>query len=818
MFQEDLGDDILPANVAENIVKESRVLFNSHYTADIEKDKGRIAEQVEKCAEFVVNEAKLRQNYLRQLLKSDQLSGQDDTNQDVQDDDNADDDDLQLVSVKRVDPDIPSHGLEDIIWHRKTNGIARVRMKTVSELPKYDAWVPVLHNFYVTEPGVAPYIPYFGSKKRELLNAKRCYQLMLVDAKFRSGKAASDELSDGEIHEKNGNVMHPQTTEAWDVFYSLEEMRKRVSIRDAILRVTERHGKGDVVWRSLSFAFEVRNIKRVQHICELAERRNREEAELAERIANTRSYSRQIMRVSRCPDEEPESEHADVDGAATGALRHFCFPCHNFCCHFHDGENVAPILPIPDHAAQERRQLLKHSRKSIPACSDTCFLTPTWKQNPAEPVESEPWTTEEQLLLREAAMMFGWDPCNMAIIVGRTCRNVHQRISIPAEKAKITKAWEKSKLPRKVKESNPGDGNSSSSEEMVPQKAKRSTSRKKSGKKQMRGIKSCPHAHVADGEQNIQKRFKPCNHSGPCTKKNDCECAIKDLNCEVYCGCNCGRFREGSKGMYWDPPTEAELRKGLAIQCTRRFNGCGCKSGHCSTDACPCFAAMRVCNPDVCESCDCVELPNSQNRAGRRCRNSSAITSSHKHTFMGESKIHGFGLFAGDYFNEGDLVGMYSGRIMHPDLVEETLRTSQAKGMTYAFDLQDTLTLDAGTVGSKAKFLNHSEGAEQNCYARVERLRGDGIIVLKTAKPVVPGDELLFNYHIIGEGGNDWIMNSGESDDSEESAEEMEVESALDSTASAENDAGGSGAGQAPSASNDIQFVEVKSDDEGAGS
>eukprot|EP00177_Eucheuma_denticulatum_P004118 GFKZ01007473.1.p1 GENE.GFKZ01007473.1~~GFKZ01007473.1.p1 ORF type:complete len:819 (-),score=105.03 GFKZ01007473.1:298-2754(-) len=816
MFKEDLGDDILPANVAEDIVKEARVIFNSHYAADVENDKGKIVEQVEKCTEFVANEAKLRQDYLRQLLKSGQFSSQAETDRDVKDENKIDGDELQLVSVKRADPDIPLHGLEDIVWHRKTNGVARVAMKAVTELPKYDAWVPVLHNFYVTEPGVAPYIPYFGSKKRELVNANRCYQLMLVDAKFRSGKTANDELSDGEIHEKNGNVMHPQTTEAWGEFYSLGERRKRASIRHAILRITERCGKTDLVWRSLSFAFEVRNIKRLQYICELAERRNREEAELAERIANTRSHSRKIVRVSRCPTDEPESEHAGDDGAATGALRHFCFPCHNFCCHFHDGENAAPILPIPDHAAQDRSRLLKHSRKSIQACSDTCFLIPAWKQSPVEPEENEPWTTEDRLLLNEAAAMFGWDPCNMAIIVGRTCRDVHERISSPEEKAKITKAWEQSKLPRKVKESDVGDVNSSSSEEVVPPRAKRGTSRKKSGKKQMRGIKSSPHLNVADGEQNIQKRYKPCNHSGPCTKKNDCECAIKDLNCEVYCGCNCGRFREGGKGMYWDPPTDTEIRKGLAILCPLRFNGCGCKSGHCSTDACACFAAMRVCNPDVCESCDCVALPESKKIADRRCRNSSAITSSHKHTFMGESKIHGFGLFAGDYFNEGDLVGMYSGRIMHPDLVEETLRTSQAKGMTYAFDLQDTLTLDAGTVGSKAKFLNHSEGAEQNCYARVERLRGDGIIVLKTAKPVVPGDELLFNYHIIGEGGNDWIMNSGESDDSEESAEEMEVDSPLDSTASNENDADGGDAKQTASSSKDIQFVEVKSDDDGA--
>lgn len=675
------------------------------------------------------------------------------------------------------DAGAPLHALDDLIWRSRADGVAHVRLSHVDELPKYDTWVPVIHNFYVTESGVDPYIPYFGDGKGKIHTANECYQQMLTDAKSRSPALPSDELSDGEVHQE-GFVLSPLTIDDWYVFHAPEQVRNRAAMRITITSIVERHGKDDEVWRSLSFAFNIRDIRRLHYIASLAERRNSENKRRSDSIAKTRTFSKHVRKAATMPQPEADVAVSHRDGYAQGALRHFCFPCHQFGCHFHERENVAPILPIPDHSADDKTQALKHHPGKISPCSQRCFLLVEWKRVPVGPEEGDPWTAEELLLLREGATMYQFDPCNLSILVGRTCREVHDKLRLPYEKYRLARVLEQCKAPRhgridsKLEDE---DISSSGNEVLQNSQRRRPPMGKKKGRRRTRAVKSAPDAED-DNNEELQKRYRPCNHPGACTKKNLCDCALKNLSCEIYCGCNYDRCVEGLKSMTWNSPTDIVLKRGLAIRCSRRFSGCRCKSGYCSTNTCLCYAASRVCNPDVCLSCDCTALPTRGSLEDRRCRNSAAITSRHKQTFMGKSKVHGYGLFAGDYFNRGDLIGLYCGRVMHTDLIEETLRAYQAKGMTYAFNLQDALTLDAGPVGSKAKFLNHCEGNEKNCFARVERLRGDCIIVLRTSKAVVPGEELTFNYNIVGEGGNDWIMNGGDYKDSDIS-ETSEAES-----------------------------------------
>eukprot|EP00899_Mesostigma_viride_P019484 jgi/Mesvir1/27537/Mv07296-RA.1 len=71
--------------------------------------------------------------------------------------------------------------------------------------------------------------------------------------------------------------------------------------------------------------------------------------------------------------------------------------------------------------------------------------------------------------------------------------------------------------------------------------------------------------------------IEPCNHPDrACTAT--CPCVASFNFCEKYCAC-------------------------AGTGCVNAFPGCRCHRGDCSTRACPCFAASRECDPDICRAC-----------------------------------------------------------------------------------------------------------------------------------------------------------------------------------------------------------------------
>jgi histone-lysine N-methyltransferase EZH2 len=131
--------------------------------------------------------------------------------------------------------------------------------------------------------------------------------------------------------------------------------------------------------------------------------------------------------------------------------------------------------------------------------------------------------------------------------------------------------------------------------------------------------------------------YTPCDHHGkPCTQ--DCSCVANGTFCQKFCICG--------------------------PDCSNQFSGCRCK-GVCDTRSCPCVAALRECDPDVCSSCGAADIAlGRKSAAACSCRNISLQRGFQKHLVLAPSDVAGWGIFAQEAVQKNEFIAEYRGEII----------------------------------------------------------------------------------------------------------------------------------------------------------
>ncbi|KAF2192307.1 hypothetical protein K469DRAFT_620423 [Zopfia rhizophila CBS 207.26] len=229
-----------------------------------------------------------------------------------------------------------------------------------------------------------------------------------------------------------------------------------------------------------------------------------------------------------------------------------------------------------------------------------------------------------------------------------------------------------------------------------------------------------------------RRPFYPCSHEGSC-EQAQCRCFRDKIACEKTCACH--------------------------VSCKRRFRGCSCAKdprtrvcGGGKGTKCECRLLNRECDADLCGPCGAAEVLDPVNRydeevGKNKCCNVHIQRNLPKKTFLGQSEVHGFGLYVGEKVRADEYLGEYKGEVVTSS--EGTRRGTIYTHLktNYLFKLNKMQEVDSTRAGNKFRFINNSnEDHTINCYPQVMLCNTVVRIGMFAKRDLKPGVELFFNY------------------------------------------------------------------------
>ncbi|KMT11349.1 hypothetical protein BVRB_5g106820 [Beta vulgaris subsp. vulgaris] len=250
---------------------------------------------------------------------------------------------------------------------------------------------------------------------------------------------------------------------------------------------------------------------------------------------------------------------------------------------------------------------------------------------------------------------------------------------------------------------------------------------------------------ISERKDQPCRQYNPCGCESACGKQ--CSCLLNGTCCEKYCGC--------------------------PKSCKNRFRGCHCAKSQCRSRQCPCFAADRECDPDVCRNCwvSCGDgtlgVPN-QRGDNYGCRNMKLLLKQQQRVLLGRSDVSGWGAFLKNSVGKHEYLGEYTGELISHREADKRGKIYDRENSSFLFNLNDQFVLDAYRKGDKLKFANHSP--DPNCYAKVIMVAGDHRVGIFAKERMNAGEELFYDYRYEPDRAPAWARKPEESGSKKDAA------------------------------------------------